>query len=438
LTELQEVKIADLAPPKYNPRKDFGKDGLEELADSIRAQGVLTPLLVRPTSAIAGWPKTGGAAEYEIVAGERRYRAAKMAGLKTIPCLVREMTETAAREAQIIENLQRTDITALEEAAGFQTLLGLGTPLVKALQDEGSRAQAKGGVEHLASTIGKSPRYVYARLKLLELADPVKKALEAGKIEPSHAQELVPLKPEQQTSMLKRIEDQQEYGGMSVSQVREEVKYRYTEKPAPTPVSAKEKARRAKEIERQKKADAAWKRQQEKSLADRKRQDFVYARAIAALWPKLKTAGAKDRDWFIDLELESAADANEGMGAAVLVAEGKPLPDVYVSFSGLQAKFDKRSRAERLALVILSQVINRCQFGRADAWAERMFRWAKIDCKKIARELAKQDAEHAKADAARLKKATAAKAAKPAGKKAAAKTAGKKVQISAKSKRRKK
>lgn len=421
MTELQEVKITDLAPSKYNPRKDFGKDGLEELADSIRAQGVLTPLLVRPGV---------GAAEYEIVAGERRYRAAKMAGLKTIPCLVREMTESAAREAQIIENLQRTDITALEEAAGFQALLGLGTPLVKALQEEGSRAQAKGGVEHLAKTIGKSPRYVYARLKLLGLADPVKKALEAGKIEPSHAQELVPLKSEQQTSMLKRIEDQQEYGGMSVSQVREEVKYRYAEKPAAPTVSAKEKARRAKELERQKKADAAWKRQQEKSAADRKRQQLVTARAIAALWPKLKGAGAKDRDWFLDLELKTTAEANEGMSAAVLVAEGKPLPDSYVNFSGLEAKFDKRSRAERLALVILSQVIDRCQFGGADAWAGQMFRWAKIDRKAIARELAKQEAEHAKADAARMKKTLAAKATEPAGKK----PAKKKVQTSAKPK----
>lgn len=419
MTELQEVKISDLAPSKYNPRKDFGKGGLEELAESIRAQGVLTPLLVRPGI---------GAAEYEIVAGERRYRAAKLAGLKTIPCLVREMTENAAREAQIIENLQRTDITALEEAAGFQSLLGLGTPLIKALQDEGSRAQAKGGVEHLAKAIGKSPRYVYARLKLLELADPVKKALEAGKIEPSHAQELVPLKPEQQTSMLKRIEDQQEYGGMSVSQVREEVKYRYAEKPAPTPVSAKEKARRAKEIERQKKADAVWKRQQEKSLADRKRQQLVHARAIAALWPKLKGAGAKDRDWFLDLELAMTAEVSDGVDAAMLVAEGKPLPEGYVKVPALEAKFDKLPRAERLALVMLSQVIDRCQFGGADPWAERMFRWAKIDRKKIARELAKQE----KSLAAAADKATAA------AKKAAAKQGRKKVQTSAKSKRRKK
>lgn len=422
MTELQEVKITDLAPSKYNPRKDFGKDGLEELADSIRAQGVLMPLLVRPGV---------GAAEYEIVAGERRYRAAKMAGLKTIPCLVREMTESAAREAQIIENLQRTDITALEEAAGFQALLGLGTPLVKALQDEGSRAQAKGGVERLAKTIGKSPRYVYARLKLLELADPVKKALEAGKIEPSHAQELVPLKPQQQTEMLERVEDQQADGySMSVQELREEVKFRYSEKPKTPELPAKERERRKKEIERQKKADAVWKRQQAKSEADRKRKKLVNARAIAALWPKLKTAGAKDRDWFFDVVLQAAAEDVGSMSDAWRVSEGKPLPDGFDRIPNIAQKFAKRPRVERVALAMLAGVIGECDdYGREDPFVEKLFRWAKIDRKAIDRELAKADTallEKAKDKAAAAASRAVQTSAKPKERGRARKTKKKK------------
>jgi ParB/RepB/Spo0J family partition protein len=321
---LQQVSVSDLMPSPFNPRKDFDKETLAELVESIREQA----------------PTNGASDRYEIVAGERRYRAAKSAGLKAVPCIVRPMTDQEAREAQIIENLQRKDITALEEAQGFKAVLALGVPLTKVLKDESTRAEPKGGVEHLAKAIGKSPRYVYARLKLLELADPVKKALEAGKIEASHAQELVPLKPDQQKEMLKRIEDQKEYddGGMSVTVLRDEIKYRYAEKPAPPAISAKEKARRVKELERQKKADAAWKRQQAKTQAEQKRKKLVNARAIAALWPKLKGANAKDRDWFLDLILHQDTEIG-GTPEAWIVSQGKPLPEGYGRVDGLAAKF---------------------------------------------------------------------------------------------------
>jgi ParB/RepB/Spo0J family partition protein len=407
---LQQVSVSDLMPSPFNPRKDFDKETLAELVESIREQGILTPLLVREA------PTNGASDRYEIVAGERRYRAAKSAGLKAVPCIVRPMTDQEAREAQIIENLQRKDITALEEAQGFKAVLALGVPLTKILKDEGTRAEAKGGVEHLAKAIGKSPRYVYARLKLLELADPVKKALEVGEIEASHAQELVPLKPEQQKEMLKRIKDQKEYDdGMSVTVLRDEIKYRYAEKPAPPAISAKEKARRAKELERQKKADAAYKRQQAKTQAEQKRKKLVNARAIAALWPKLKAAGARDRDWFLDLLLREYLET-DGAPEAWIVSQGKPLPEQYVRVDGLAAKLEKRPRAERLALILLAHVITDLEWGPAPL-ATPMFRWAKIDRKAIGREIVKQDAEHARADAARLKKAapkvqTSAKPAK--------------------------
>jgi ParB family chromosome partitioning protein len=421
LTELQELKISEVTPSKFNPRKDFGKNELDELADSIRAQGVISPLLVRP---IADGPAGG---MYEIIAGERRYRAAKLASLKTIPCVVREMTDEAAHEAQIIENLQRADISALEEAQGFQNLFEI----------VGNGKEQKTTVRDIAQRVGKSERYVYARVQLLGLAEPIKKALATGKIEASHAQELVPLQPEQQKKMLDRIEDAKKYeGNMSVSTLREEIKYNFSPKPAAPQISAKEKARRAKEIERQKKQQLDWKRQQAKSEAERKRSKVVNSLAIVALWSKMKTATAKDRDWFLDLQLRENATAIDGMSEAMLVAEGKApasMPsDSYLWMPNMEGKYESRSRPERVALAVLASVIDRCDYHK-DAMVEQIFRWAKVDRKAIARELAKQgrqleaDQKKAVADAAKHKAAKSQTSAKrkPA-KKAAKKTKGKK------------
>jgi ParB family chromosome partitioning protein len=426
LTELQELKISEVTPSKFNPRKDFGKDELDELADSIRAQGVISPLLVRP---IADGPAGG---MYEIVAGERRYRAAKLASLKTIPCVVRTMTDEAAHEAQIIENLQRADISALDEAQGFQNLFEI----------VGNGKEQKTTVRDIAQRVGKSERYVYARVQLLGLSDPIKKALAAGKIEPSHAQELVPLKPEQQKEMLNRIEEAREYEeGMSVTTLREEIKYNYAPKPAAPQVSAKEKARRAHEAELEKKRQNAWKKKQAQSEAQRKLRELVDSRAIVALWQKMKSATAKDRDWFLDLALQGMANKSNNLREAMDIAKGKTPPleggrgyDGYFERrKEAAASFGKHPRPERLALAVLAEVIDRCNFG-TDKSVEQIFRWAKVDRKAIARELAKQEKEHAENDAAALKKAKSKRAgeksqtpAKPKpAKKAAQKAKGKK------------
>ena len=113
MAELQQVKLGQLHESPFNPRQKF--DGLEELAESIRANGVIQPLIVR---------KTGdNGAGFEIIAGARRYRAAKLAKQDTVPVLVRDLNDTEARTEQIIENLQRENIAPLEEATAYQELL---------------------------------------------------------------------------------------------------------------------------------------------------------------------------------------------------------------------------------------------------------------------------------------------------------------------------
>lgn len=164
------IPIGGVLESPTNPRKYFDKDALKELADSIREKGILQPLLVRfmPRESVSG---ASISEHHEIVAGARRYRAAKLAGLKELPCLVRQLTDEQALEAQVIENLQRADVSPLEEARGYQELMKLGrTP------------------EDLAKQVGKSERYIYARIELTRLSEPVLKSLDEGKITPSHAQ----------------------------------------------------------------------------------------------------------------------------------------------------------------------------------------------------------------------------------------------------------
>ncbi len=164
------IPIEGLLESSTNPRKSFDKEGLEELAASIKEKGILQPLLVRFVPA----EKVGGASvseHYEIIAGARRYRAAKKAGLEEVPAIVRQLDDDQVLEAQVIENLQRENVAPVEEARGFQQLV-----------DRGHK------VEELAEKIGKSARYVYARLELVKLSEPILKALDDGKITPSHAQ----------------------------------------------------------------------------------------------------------------------------------------------------------------------------------------------------------------------------------------------------------
>jgi ParB family chromosome partitioning protein len=151
-TEYRNVSLSLLNVSKTNPRRTFEDAALKDLAESIRAQGILSPLLVRPLT------ENG----FEIVFGERRYRAAQLAGQDTVPVRIRQMSDAEALEAQLVENLIRAEIHPMEEAQGFRALLALDEP--------------KYSIEQIAAKVGKSPTFVASRLKLTDL---VPKAVEA-------------------------------------------------------------------------------------------------------------------------------------------------------------------------------------------------------------------------------------------------------------------
>jgi ParB family chromosome partitioning protein len=161
------VPIELLAPSPLQPRRHFAEDELESLAESVRARGVMQPLLVRP---VAGDPR-----RYEIVAGERRWRAAQRAGLHEVPVTLRAMTDAEAIELALVENIQRQDLTPLEEADGFRRLL-----------EEFANTQ-----EDLARRVGKSRSHVANTLRLLGLPEPVKALVEEGALSAGHARALL-------------------------------------------------------------------------------------------------------------------------------------------------------------------------------------------------------------------------------------------------------
>jgi ParB/RepB/Spo0J family partition protein len=161
--EFTDLPLSSLRESKTNPRRTFDKKALEELAQSIRDKGVLMPILARPI--------TGKAFEFEVIAGARRFRAAELAGLATIPARVVELDDKAALEVQVIENLQRADVHPLEEAEGYEAL------------------HKKHGyaIDDLAAKVGKSKAYIYARLKYLALGAVGRKAFLADELNPSTA-----------------------------------------------------------------------------------------------------------------------------------------------------------------------------------------------------------------------------------------------------------
>ena len=163
---LRMMAVADLVASPFNPRQDFREEELRELADSIREKGVLQPILVRPTA------EEGS---YEIVAGERRWRAAQMAGVHEVPVIVRELSEREALEVALIENVQRTDLTPLEEASGYQRLI----------------SQFGYTQQQLADIIGKSRSHVANTLRLLNLPEDVQRHMQEGKLSAGHARTLV-------------------------------------------------------------------------------------------------------------------------------------------------------------------------------------------------------------------------------------------------------
>lgn len=165
------IPLAHIVASTTNPRKTFDQAKLQELADSIRASGVHQPVLVRPLPA-ARVPDTAGMdprPQWELVSGERRLRASTLAGAATIPAMVRALTDAQVLEIQLVENLQRTDLSELEEAEGYDHLM-------RHAQDTGHTLDAQA----LADKIGKSKSYVYARLKLLDLCTEAREALRIG------------------------------------------------------------------------------------------------------------------------------------------------------------------------------------------------------------------------------------------------------------------
>jgi ParB family chromosome partitioning protein len=165
----RKLPVAWLRPNPRNPRKAFDAGDLGDLAASIREKGVVQPLLVRPVA--------GHQERYEIVAGERRWRAAQKAGLHEVPVIVREIADKEALELAIIENVQRADLNALEEALGYQQLI-----------DEFHYSQSE-----LAEVIGKSRSHIANTLRLMKLPEEVQAFLRAGKLTAGHARALVTL-----------------------------------------------------------------------------------------------------------------------------------------------------------------------------------------------------------------------------------------------------
>ncbi|KQW45431.1 MULTISPECIES: ParB/RepB/Spo0J family partition protein [unclassified Roseateles] len=171
VTELPStLKLEQLQAGKYQPRTRMDEGSLYELAESIKAQGIMQPILVRPITA-------NGAASYEIIAGERRFRAAKLAGLREVPVLVKAVPDESAAAMALIENIQREDLNPLEEAQGL-----------KRLTDEFGLTH-----EQAAQAVGRSRSAASNLLRLLNLAAPVQNMLMAGDLDMGHARALLPL-----------------------------------------------------------------------------------------------------------------------------------------------------------------------------------------------------------------------------------------------------
>ncbi|QOL82046.1 ParB/RepB/Spo0J family partition protein [Pseudooceanicola spongiae] len=161
------VPIENVVPNPDQPRRTFTSSQLEELASSIREKGVIQPLIVRP--------KPGSVGQYEIVAGERRWRAAQMAKLHELPVLVRDFNDIEVLEVAIIENIQRADLNPIEEAAGF-----------KQLMEKFGHTQEK-----LAQALGKSRSHIANLMRLLQLPDEVREMLQEGQLSAGHARALI-------------------------------------------------------------------------------------------------------------------------------------------------------------------------------------------------------------------------------------------------------
>ena len=197
------LPISEVESCSSQPRKSFDEVTLAELADSIREHGIIQPLTVRKLA--SGY--------YQIIAGERRWRAARMAGLQEVPVVVIEADDKKAAELAMIENLQREDLNPIEEASGFQSLI-----------DNYHMTQ-----EEAASRVGKSRSAVANALRLLSLTPSVRDLVISGQLSAGHARALLPLSPDLQESTAEAIVA----GGLSVRQTEALVKRLTAEKPEP-------------------------------------------------------------------------------------------------------------------------------------------------------------------------------------------------------------
>lgn len=214
------LRLSDIEPNRGQPRKEFDPDALAQLADSIRQHGVLQPLMVRPI------PGTG---TYQLVAGERRWRAARMAGLSEVPVVIRELDDSEAAEVALIENLQREDLNPIEEAEGYSGLLNT----FGLTQDEISRR------------VGKSRPAVANALRLLNLPSPVLDMVKKGKLSAGHARSLLGVEnPER----MQRMADEVVRKGLSVRAVEKLI--RREERARETPAPARGRSVVVSEVER--------------------------------------------------------------------------------------------------------------------------------------------------------------------------------------------
>lgn len=192
--ELKKIPIEFLQPGKYQPRKDMADEALEELAASIKSQGIIQPIVVRQINN----------EKYEIIAGERRWRAAQMAKLDVVPCLVKNIADDAAVAIALIENIQREDLNAMEEAQAFERLM----------------VEFNLTHQQVADAVGKSRTTVTNLLRLNGLEPAVKTLLEHGDIEMGHARALLSVQGDLQSELAKQVADE----GMTVRQTEALVK----------------------------------------------------------------------------------------------------------------------------------------------------------------------------------------------------------------------
>lgn len=198
------IDINRLAPSPTNPRKRFDEQRIAELADSIRQHGILEPLIVRGNDELTG---------YEIVAGERRYRAALLAEQTSVPCILRELSARDVLEIQVIENNQRQDLDPIEEAEGLAKLI-----------DTGIYGTGEAAVKELAGKLGRSIRYVYNRLKLQDISDEARQLVWEGRISVSHAELLSRFSPATQADIIQGSLFDYHGNALSVRQVADRIR----------------------------------------------------------------------------------------------------------------------------------------------------------------------------------------------------------------------